>query len=51
MEKKKSEPNLAFQLDVDCESCKQTKFRQKIASFFRLKKIKVGLTGINIELK
>jgi hypothetical protein len=51
MEKKKTEPNWQFQLDVDCESCKQTKFKEKVASLFRLKRIKVGLTGIDIQLK
>jgi hypothetical protein len=51
MEKKKTEPNWQFELDVNCQACKQTRFKEKIASFFRLKKIKVGLTGIDIQLK
>jgi hypothetical protein len=51
MEKKKTDPNWQFELDINCEACKRTRFREKVASFFRLKKIKVGLTGIDIQLK
>jgi hypothetical protein len=51
MEKKKTDPNWQFELDVNCQACKKTRFREKIVSFFRLKKIKVGLTGIDIQLK
>lgn len=40
-----------FELDVNCQACKRVRFREKVASFFRLKKIRVGLTGINIEMK
>jgi hypothetical protein len=39
-----------FDLDVTCVSCRHKKFRQKILSFFRLKRIKVGATGVDLEM-
>jgi hypothetical protein len=39
-----------FELDAVCLGCDQTKFHEKILNFFRLKKVKVGVTGIDVEM-
>jgi|ERR1700730_7260716 hypothetical protein len=50
-EKKKIDPNWQFEVDINCERCHKIRFREKIASLFRLKRLKVGPTGVDIQLK
>jgi hypothetical protein len=51
MEKGKTDPDWQFKVDIDCKKCKRSKFRENIISFFRLKKIKFGPKGVDIQLK
>jgi hypothetical protein len=39
-----------FDLDIICRRCERRKFRRRILNFFRLKKIKVGATGVDLEM-
>jgi hypothetical protein len=55
---KSLEPNKAqkptewkFELDVICDKCNKAKFVEKVFSFLRLKRIKVGPTGMDVQLK
>jgi hypothetical protein len=48
--KSKEPTEWKFDLDVVCVGCENRKFRQRIANFFRLKRVKVGATGIDLEL-
>jgi YgiT-type zinc finger domain-containing protein len=41
----------SFELDVICAACGTTKFAEKILSFLRLKRIKVGLSGIDLQMR
>ncbi|WP_156398873.1 hypothetical protein [Methylobacterium sp. Leaf469] len=47
--KKKNATEWDFNLDVTCKSCKKQKFLEKILNFFKLKKIKVSATGVEVE--
>jgi hypothetical protein len=40
-----------FELDVICISCKRQKFIEKVLSFFKLKRIKVGPLGVDVQVK
>jgi hypothetical protein len=49
--KAKNPTEWKFDLDVICTICSKRKFRQKILNLFRLKRIKVGATGVDLQLK
>jgi hypothetical protein len=40
-----------FDLDIICSKCRRKKLTEKIASFFRLKRIKVGPAGVDLVMK
>jgi hypothetical protein len=48
--KAKDPTEWSFDLDVTCISCRTRKLRGKILSFFRLKRIKIGATGVDLEV-
>jgi hypothetical protein len=39
-----------FDLDIICIACTRRKFTQKVLSFFRLKRVKVGAAGVDLEM-
>src|SRR5271156_6853244 len=39
-----------FNLDIICRQCTRRKFTRRILNFFRLKRIKVGATGVDLEM-
>jgi hypothetical protein len=40
-----------FDLDVICEACDKTKFHEKLLNFFKLKRLKIGATGVDVQMQ
>lgn len=39
-----------FDLDVTCTSCRKRKLRERLLNIFRLKRVKLGATGVDLEM-
>jgi hypothetical protein len=48
---KEAEKQWEFELDVFCTRCSHISFRERIFNLLKLKRIKVGATGIECEMK
>ena len=48
---KKTRAEWIFDLDVICRACEKTKFHEKLLDFFKLKRLKIGATGVDVQLK
>ena len=40
-----------FDLDMICEACDKTKFHEKLLNFFKLKRLKKGATGVDVQMQ
>jgi hypothetical protein len=49
LQKKRAE--WIFDLDVICRACESTKFHEKLLDFFKLKRLKIGATGVDVQLR
>jgi hypothetical protein len=49
--KPKDATEWVFDLDIICRNCNRVKFTEKILNFFKLKRIKVGVTGVDVQMR
>jgi len=39
-----------FDLDVICKACNKTKFHERLLSFFKLRRLTIGASGVDVQL-
>lgn len=49
--KKKLDSRWEFQVDINCAACKNKRAIARLVDFFRLKRIKVSATGVDLTMK